>query len=302
MSKLEALKAVITSKAGRQVLTLQKHSPTILFGVGIAGVVATAVLASRATLKLDDVLGDHRADMNDVDRISTQGTIPEEEVQKIKVMVYAKTTHRIMKLYGPAVGVGALSIVALTGSHHIMSKRNAGLAAAYSAVDKAFGNYRARVQEDLGEDADRDFMYGKETRETTTVNKAGTEKIKTTVHADSEAGPSMYAKLFGPDTSQSWSPEAGLNVMFLKSHQNYANDKLQARGHVFLNEIYDALGLDRTPAGQIVGWVKGHGDNYIDFGIFNRKDMSVENMEFFTGVNDAIWLDFNVDGPVYNLI
>lgn len=302
MSKLEALKSVVTSRAGRQILTLQKHSPTILFGVGIVGVVATAVLASRATLKLDDALGDHRADMNDINRISKQGTLPEEEVQKLKVLTYVKTTHRIMKLYGPAVGVGALSIVALTGSHHIMSKRNAGLAAAYSAVDKAFGNYRARVQEDLGEDADRDFMYGRETRETTTVNKSGVEKVKTTVHADSEAGPSMYAVLFGRDYTQSWSPEVGNNIMLLKAQQNYANDRLRAKGYLFLNDVYEALGLPRTSAGQVVGWVMGNGDDYVDFGIFDKQDMSVRQMEFFTGVNDAIWLDFNVDGVVYDLI
>jgi uncharacterized protein DUF6353 len=302
MSKLDALKNVVTSKAGRQILSLQKSSPTILFGAGIVGVVATAVLASRATLKLEEVLYDHKKDMQDVNRVVREKGMPEDEGSKIKALVYVKTTQRIMKMYGPALGVGALSVAALTGSHHIMSKRNAGLAAAYSAVDKAFGNYRARVQSDLGEDADREFMYGKETRETTTVKKNGEEKTKTSVHADSASGPSMYAVMFGRDTSQSWSPEAGHNIMFLKAHQSYANDKLKAKGHVFLNEIYDALGLPRTPAGQVVGWVKGNGDNYIDFGIFNKTDMSVQNMEFFTGVEDNIWLDFNVDGVVYDLI
>lgn len=298
---LDTIKNVVTSKAGRQILTLQKHSPKILFGAGIVGVVATAVLASKATMNLESILYDHKKDMDSVDEAVNHRGLPDDEGTKAKALVFTKTTTRIMKLYGPAVGVGALSIAALTGSHHIMSQRNAGLMAAYSAIEKGFSKYRERVQADLGVDKDREYMYGSESREYVKAGKNGSEKTVVEVKVDPE-GPSIYAKLFGKDTSQSWSEEPAYNVMFLKGHQNFLNDKLKARGHVFLNEAYDALGLDRTKEGSVVGWVwDADGDGYVDFGVFNRS-MEPEQFDFFTGQNNAIWLDFNVDGVIYDKI
>jgi hypothetical protein len=86
--------------------------------------------------------------------------------------------------------------------------------------------------------------------------------------------------------------------MFLQCQQNYFNQQLKARGHVFLNEIYDAIGLERSKAGTIVGWVTdGNGDGYIDFGMF--EDAS---RRFINGIEPSILLDFNVDGVIYDLI
>jgi hypothetical protein len=68
---------------------------------------------------------------------------------------------------------------------------------------------------------------------------------------------------------------------------------------VFLNDVYDLLGMDRTPAGAVVGWVKGHGDGYITFMLDDNKR---EVYDFFEGNEKSVWLDFNVDGVVYKLI
>ena len=92
--------------------------------------------------------------------------------------------------------------------------------------------------------------------------------------------------------------------MFLRAQQQYANDKLIAQGHLFLNEVYDMLGLPRTKAGAIVGWVyddnNAVGDNFVDFGIYDVHRETAR--DFVNGYERSILLDFNVDGVIYDLI
>lgn len=296
---LASLKNVITSRAGRQVLTLQKHSPSILFGAGIVGVVATAVLASKATLQVEHVLYDHEKDLSRLEEVSER--LGSDETTKTKALIYTKTTMSLVKLYGPAFLVGTASIACLTSSHHIMSKRNAGLMAAYAAVEKGFNQYRDRVRQDLGEDADRKYRYGvMEERIVEKTDKG--EKVRVIKHVDTDAELSGYAKLFD-EFNPNWSKQGDYNMLFLRCQQNYLNDKLIARGHLFLNEVYDALGMDHTPEGAVTGWVYGSasGDSCVDFGIFDGE-MKPQHLEFFQGREGAIWLDFNVDGVIYDKI
>lgn len=108
---------------------------------------------------------------------------------------------------------------------------------------------------------------------------------------------SQYARFFD-ETCSAWTKDAEFNLMFLLQVQNYANEKLKARGYLFLNEVYEMLGLPRTKAGQIVGWVykenNTDGDNYVDFGIYKTE----KNAKFVNGFEKSILLDFNVDGPI----
>jgi len=296
---LNGLKELVTSKAGRQILTLQKHSPAILFGAGVVGVVGTVVLACKATLKVEDVLNDHQKTMMDIQVLdSKDGYEGPEELQKDKILLYIRTASKFTKMYAPAFIVGALSIICLTQSHRILTQRNAGLMAAYTALDKGFRAYRERVVAAEGTDKDREYLYGVEKTE---VVKEGKNGPKTVI--EKRAGePSIYAKLFGRDTSTSFNHEPSYNLVFLRSNQNWLNDKLKSRGHLFLNEAYDQLGLPHTPEGAVVGWLYGKGgDDYVDLGIFNSQ-MEPEHFDFFTGREDAIWLDFNVDGVIYNKI
>ncbi len=294
--KLEAIKNIITSKAGRQILTLQKNSPAIMFGTGVVGVAATVVLACRATLKVEqEVLIDAQKNLGLVRDYESE-TYTEEDRTKDIALIYVKAAGKLTKLYGPAVLVGISSVALLTGSHVALTRRNAGLTAAYVALEKGFNQYRDRVRDEFGDEKDREFRYGVE--EIVTEGPKG-EKVVVR-RANTEDGPSIYAKLFD-ENSSSWNGEPTYDMIFLKAQQQFANDKLNTVGHVFLNEVYDALGLDRTPAGQIVGWVKGNRDSFVDFGIFNDQ-MEPEHLAFFTGREKAIWLDFNVDGPVHHLI
>ena len=120
---------------------------------------------------------------------------------------------------------------------------------------------------------------------------------------------SQYARFFD-ETSPYWYKNSGnrsndgpeMNLFFLRAQQNYANELLKHRGYLFLNEVYDMLGMPRTKAGQIVGWIykenNTDGDNYVDFGIYKTE----KNAKFVNGFENSILLDFNVDGAIIDKI
>jgi hypothetical protein len=299
---LSAISNKVTSKVGRQILVTQKHSPTLLFVTGVVGLGATVVLASRATLKMDEILREAEENSS---RISEAMAIGDEKYTKEdhdKDVVLNKTqlTIKVVKLYAPAFACGVITVGAFTGSHIILNRRNAAITAAYTAVDKGFKDYRKRVVEAYGPAKDEEFRYGVVEREIAVDTDEGVT-VKTVRELDKREGnvPSIYARVFD-ESSKNWSRTPHQNQFFIQSIQNYANDRLRGVGHVFLNEVYDMLGLERSPEGQIVGWVKGNGDDFIDFGVFRGDTYMAQ--QFVNGSERSIWLDFNVDGPVWDKI
>jgi hypothetical protein len=281
---LTVMKNAVTSRVARQVLLGQKHSPALLFGLGVAGVIGTTVLACKATLKLEETLDKHDVHL------------AQAETKQEQAYVLGNTTGKVIKLYAPAVGLGVISVAALTGSHVILTRRNTALTAAYVAVDRAFREYRERVIDEVGADKERDIRYKVGELEIHDTQKGEVRKIRTV-----KGDLSQYARVFDDVSSKEWNRDPETNLFFIKCQQIHVNDKLQAKGHVLLNDAYDALGLSRTSAGCVVGWVKGNGDDFIDFGLFRRDNMD-EMHSFMIGENRAIWLDFNVDGLVYQLL
>lgn len=286
----------LTNLFGKQILSVRKHSPVILFGAGVVGVVTTVVLASRATLKLEEVLEDTQHNL-DLVRGMKSDDYSEDDRRNDQIILYVRAVGKVAKLYAPSVLVGVTSIAMLTGSHVILTRRNGALMAAYAVLDRGFKEYRARVIEKYGKETDRQMRYGGEMRSEETVGKDGQIKVK--VHHDAIPGnPSIYARCFD-QTCNNWSRDDWRNVFLVQCQQNYANDLLRARGYVFLNEVYEMLGLPKTKEGQIVGWLRdGNGDGYIDFGIFDGDTYSA--LRFVRGDEGAIWLDFNVDGIIYD--
>lgn len=307
---LSALKTAVTSKVGIQTLVVKKHSPAILLGVGAVGFGATIFLACRATLKLDEVLDQAQQKNQEFEEgvgkpLKSGGEYTVEDAKQDGLTNKVKTAIKIAKLYAPAVLVGTVTLVAMTGSYRILNKRNAGLSAAYAAVDKAFKQYRGRVIEKHGKEADAEFRFGRVDRQIGVETDEGVAE-KTISAADPEFaeksnGESMYARQFSP-VNTNWDSFRGRNVAFLKSQQAWANEVLQTKGYIMLNDVYKMIGLGYTTAGGYTGWVlnnKNGGDNYVDFG-FLDKDGDLRD-EVVTP-DGAIWLDFNVDGPVVDLL
>lgn len=300
---MKFLPDTVTRMVGRQILVAQKNSPTILFGAGVVGVVTSTVLACRSTLKLDTVLEEAEQNRSKAQLVHSAqiATYTEADYHQDLRVIQAKTAIAIVKLYAPAIIVGTLSIACLAKSHNILSRRNAALSAAYAAADKAFREYRKRVVDEYGEDKDREFRYGTETQTILEKQEDGsTTKIKE-LRRSAKAGGSMYARFFEP-TNANWSPVPEYNWTFLHGQQRWANDRLRARGYLFLNEVYESLGIEKCSYGQTVGWVwKGDGDNFVDFGIFEGQNFD-KVFEFMIGDEGAVLLDFNVVGEVHAIL
>lgn len=288
---------VVSRAVGRQMLIAQKNSPKMMFVGGLIGVVGSSVLACRATLKLMDTLDEIKEEVDTVKRFKApedtlvHSSYPMQEYNRDLAFVYGKGTLRIVKLYTPALLLGGASIGALTGSHVTLTRRNASLTAAYALVSESFEAYRERVRKELGDEREKN-VYHAITMETASI---GGEKQTIPVADPNRWSP--YARFF-EESNRNWQKNAELNRLFIQCQQNYANDILRARGHVFLNEVYDMLGLEHSQAGAVVGWIIGdHGDNYIDFGIFDAA-----NSSFINGWERNVILDFNVDGVIYDKI
>ena len=298
-------------------LKVKKHSPEILIGVGVVGTVTSAVLACKATLKLSDILDETK---DTIDKINTvkekySDKYSEEDAKKDLGITYIQTGVKIAKLYGPSIALGTASLGCIIASHNILKKRNIAIAAAYAGLDQSFKSYRKTVAERFGAEVDKQIRYGikAEEVEEKTIDENGEEvTIKKTLNVVNPSEISGYARFFEKYTKDNngndiinpnWEENNEYNIMFLKSQERYANDILRARGHLYLNEVYDMLGLPRSQAGQIVGWVYDEenpvGDNYVDFGLYSDN---LNYSDFVNGYEPAILLDFNVDGNIFELM
>lgn len=295
---MKLVPTAIGTKIAHNALLAQKNSPGILFGAGVVGMVGSTVLACRATLKMDTVLDEAKVKLNTAKTLHHEQYSDGDRKRDITLIQF-QTSVKIVRLYIPAIVVGGLSIAALTSSHRILNQRNAALTAAYTALDKGFNRYRARVVEKYGEEQDRDFRYDTEQVE---IVDPDDHRKKKTVTRVGPGEPSIYARFFD-QMSSSWSKEPEYNLIFLKCQQNYANDLLKSRGYVFLNDVYDMVGIPRSQAGTVVGWILNRyniADNYISFGVFEGQTENAR--DFVNGREGAILLDFNVDGLIWTEI
>lgn len=318
MSKSE-LMTTVTRTIKKTGFKLKKYSPEILIITGVIGTVTSAVMACKATTKVSDILDKAKDDIDSVKECrekSNTNDLPENEVyteedsKKDLTIIYAQTGVKLVKLYAPSVILGALSLTGIISSHNILRKRNVALAAAYMTVDKSFKDYRGRVIERFGENMDRELRYNikaKEIEETVEDEKGKKKKIKTTVETvEDPNGISAWSRIW-QEGNPGWTKDAQHNKYILTQLQNQANDMLRSRGHLFLNEVYDMLGYPRIKEGNIIGWIYDEknpvGDNFVDFNIYPLNGtVDQAKINFINGDERSILLDFNVDGPILDLI
>ena len=320
MKKTE-LMTTVSSSFNKMGFKLKKHSPEILVVAGVVGIVASAVMACKATTKASDILEKAKEDINSIHDCAANEEFVEEytpeDVKKDLTIVYVQTGIKLAKLYAPAVALGALSIGSILVSNNILRKRNIALAAAYATVDKGFKEYRNHVLERFGEEVDRELKHGIKAKkiEKIVVGEDGKEKkVKETISVVERDSLSDYSFFF-EESNPYWEKDGNYNRMFLLAQQQYANDKLRANGYLFLNDVLDTLGIPRTKAGQIVGWVYNpnnpNGDNYVDFGIYETYRRDEESFVKDTAMRErfgkevyerVVLLDFNVDGNILDLM
>lgn len=294
---LTAIRNIASGKFARAALMLRKHGPEIATGAGIICGVACVITACVQTTKIEKVIDDAKDKIGEIHEMNEK--LPEKYDDKAKksdlVKVYARSGVDILRIYALPAGLGALSVAFIIGGHKMLRKENAALAAAYVALNESFMQYRSRVKENQGADADKEYMYGRKTVEMidmTDPDHPG-EPITSFVNVGKNISP--YARFFDAGNPNfGTTPESSL--MFLKGVEIHMNDIFHRNGFLFLNEVYDALGIPRSNAGQFVGWVEGMGDDFVDFGLGDVSDPQVR--AFVNGDEEAVLLDFNVDGPI----
>lgn len=306
----------VKALALRTGLKIKKYSPEILMVTGVITFIGTIVVACKQTTKAGEILDDHKRQMDeikDVIDLSDKGELIDddgddieyspEQIKKDKMNVWAHTGVKFTKLYLPAAGLAALSLASFLASNKILKGRYIATLAAFNAVSDAFEKYRKRVRDEGGAELDRHYMYGAE------YDRISVEKIdedgkkhkekETVENIDSTMAGSLYSRFFDQSCAD-WDKNPEFNMMFLKAQETIANNMLHERGHIFLNEVYDLLGFERTSAGAMVGWVDGLGDSYVDFGLYNQDNIATRR--FVNGLENVILLDFNVDGVIYDKI
>lgn len=308
------MKTEIMTKATRAFhkvgFKIQKHSPEILLVTGIVGVVGSAVMACRATTKVNDILEDTKHQVDTINEVAENPEMAEkyssEDRDKDLTIVYTQTAVKFAKLYGPSIILGATSIACILAGHNIIKKRYVGLSAAYATLDKGFKEYRSRVVDRFGEEVDYELRHNVKAQEIEekVVDEEGNETTVTkTVNAADPNGISDYARFFD-DGCLGWEKDAEHNLYVVKAQQARANDILKSRGHLFLNEVYEMFGIPHTKAGQVVGWIYDENnpnvDNFVDFGIFDANNEA--KRDFVNGYERSILLDFNVDGNIWDLL
>ena len=309
-----AITTTVSKTLHKTGFKLKKYSPEILAVSGVIGIVTSAVMACKATTKVSAILEESKAtidaihDCQENPELVEEGKYTDDDAKKDLAITYVQTGVKLVKLYAPSVILGTLSITAMLASNDILRKRNAALAAAYATIDGSFKKYRERVIERFGETVDKELKYGVKKQKIEEIVKdpeTGKEKKakKTVEVVDGIDGYSEYARFFD-DGCKGWEKDAESNLLFLRAQQQYANDLLVSRGYLFLNEVYNMLGIQITKAGQVVGWVYDPDNkdlhNWVDFGIYDVNKPKAR--DFVNGLERTILLDFNVDGDIWSLM
>lgn len=286
---------VVSRAVSSKALLINQHSPRLLFVGGVIGVTGTVVLACRGTLRLEGVLEDAEIEIQALkaqgqEAVDGDRDYTSKDLKRDLAVLHVRHAQRVIRLYMPAIVMGTLSIAALTKSHSMLTKRNASLTVAYAAAVEAFDEYRGRVREAVGDEREKEIRYGMKDHTFVEDTEKGPKKV--TEKRATTAG--LYARFYD-EFARNYQTDPELNRIFIVNQERMMNDRLHAKGHVFLNEVYDALGLEPSEAGQHVGWtLDGEGDGYISFGMYDGKNAST----FLNGYESSILLDFNVDGPI----
>ena len=289
---------------------IRKHAPELLLGGGIVGIIGSTVMFTKAAPEVHAHVANASEDLASIDESheQTPDMYTAESAKNDKKWILRSTSKQVLRLYGPPVTLGVLSIGAILTSHGIMKRRNLALVAAYKGVEQAFKKYRLRVIEDHGEQYDRDVRHGVRRKtieeEVTTPKGKKTKVSKEVAEKDPAAATSFYGRYF-THGSRFFKGEFSLDLMYLRMRESELNSLLELNGHVFLNEAYDMLDMPRTEAGSIMGWRKNTktGDGYISFGVFNRMTGQMCDWVDDPVYHDAIPVDFNVDdGPIFDKI
>lgn len=286
-------------KLARVKPSVEKALPTVLIAGGCAGVGVAAWKACKATPEAKKAIQEFKERRDNLE----VSEVPEEEKREQVLSLYKEYGFKLVKLYAKPVGIGALSVTMVFLGHGKLKKEITTLTATAASIDKMYQEYRGRVIEKYGEQEDFNLRTGAhevEVREQTTDAKGKSKTVKKKeLVADDICANSVYSRIF--DETICGSKDSDYMYMFLDAQQKFANRRLAAQGYLFLNDVLDALGYCRCKEGQVVGWIYDPDkdpEHQIDFGIRDFSRETTRNLK--NGFEHSIWLDFNVQGVIYD--
>lgn len=294
--------------AAKAKFKIGKHSPEILMVCGAVGAVTSAVMACKATLKVNAVLEEHQSAVETIHNVQNgnaelkkDAEYTEEDAKKDLTTVYVQTGVKLVKLYAPAIILGGLSLGCMIGSNRILQKRNAALTAAYVTLDKAFTEYKERVTERFGDRVQHEIEHGVKAVEIENkeVHEDGTEELVKAYVDEADGVHSPYDLLFD-EMIDEWQPDAEYNKWHLTDVENTATRRLRGQGYLFLNDVYRMISRYNSgemivkPEGQIVGWLYDPNNE----SLHNCVKLGLDKMQG----DRSVVLHFNVDGPIIDKI
>lgn len=308
-------------KVGSNLIQKVKfRSPELLIGAGVVGLVGAAVVAVRRGVRWHNAA---RAEIvHDLETIKKAEGSPQytrEDRVRDYAQVIGKGVWSFTQIYGPSIAVGAASVVSVLAGTGVLKGRLAAMTSAAATAQAALERYRSRVREKLGEDADYEFAYEVSAKKAKIKHEDGTKESLVTYHLVPSSGEWMaaspYSRLWD-ENAMEWCANRDIQFLTLRSLENHFNQELNARGVVFLNDVYKALGLPMSKDAALVGWIKDYekpkmaklaaelgrvpGDGMISFGVFENESPSAR--AYLAGDDNRVVLDFNVDGVIYDLI
>lgn len=291
----------VSRTIGMASLRLKSASPEILVGIGVVGVIFSTFLACKATLKADAVINEAKETLNSIEECKetvAEDKYTENDYKNDTKLVYVQTCVKMARIYAPAAFIGLMSLTCILAGHDILRKRNIAMNAAYSAAVKSFDNYRENVRKELGEEADKRFRYNirkAETEVTEVDENNNVINTKKEIDISDYDGKSGIARWLDDCTNVS-GKDTEYKLWKLKCDETTCNQLLKSRGYLFLNEVYECLGLPITSEGQLLGWIYNDkrpiGDNYVDFNL--QEAMRDGDTE------PSYIVDFNIDGNIIN--
>ena len=311
----------ITTVAGITGLKIKSASPEILLVGGLVcmtGAIVTGIMASR---KHDSVIDEHNEELElakatmVVDEEKGEVSVKDEKQVAREVRhVYCRTAAKMVKLYAPTVALMALSTACFIGMHNIQASRITGLSGAYTGVKEAFERYQKNNIELNGQDNHEMCKFGWHAEEVEDPETGEIKKVKVkngpndlieqkTKELDGKDPEDFGKHWFDPDyvfarqTSRYYVGNAQQDLEFLDGVERVLRNTFWARGWLVVNDVLDALGMERTTEGMYLGWVKGCGSEPE----LGHRDQF--NHKFLAGhPNEPVYIQMNVHGNVYQML
>lgn len=202
---------------------LSEHSPEILTGIGITGLLSTTVLAVKATPKALQLIDEKKEEMN-TDKLTN-----------------TEVVKTCWKCYIPAAVTASVSVACLIGANSVNSKRNAVLATAYKLSESAFSEYKEKVIETIGEKKEEE-VRDKIAKGRIEKNPVKNNEVIITGKGDVLCYDIVSGRYFKSDVDK------------IRKAENTLNKKLMNDMYCSLNEFYDLIGLPFTQMGFELGW------------------------------------------------